>query len=89
MLSGQEVSEANRLVKDLTSLDLKPVGGGMYALTSHCSFFSFFFYLFNVNFNVTINCKYIRHVKFQPILKEVILDYYSGLYILDAPDEMC
>ncbi|XP_062151451.1 uncharacterized protein LOC133859893 isoform X2 [Alnus glutinosa] len=29
MLSGQEVSEANRLVKDLTSLDLKPVGGGI------------------------------------------------------------
>lgn len=68
MLSGEEVSEANRLVKDLTSLDLKPVGGGMYAHTSHCCFL--FIYL-NVNFNVTINFEIYSSFEFQPILKEV------------------
>jgi hypothetical protein len=67
MLSGQEVSEANRLVKDLTSLDLKPVGGGMYALTSHCSLF---IYLMRISV-LQLILKYIFVVKIQPILKVV------------------
>lgn len=32
MLSNQEVAEANRLVKDLTSLNSKPLASAMYAL---------------------------------------------------------
>ena len=43
MLSSQEVSEANGLVKDLTSLDLKPMASGMYVLTSHAFFLNVFY----------------------------------------------
>ena len=43
MLSSQEVSEANGLVKDLTNLDLKPMASGMYVLTSHAFFLNVFY----------------------------------------------
>lgn len=43
MLSNQEVAEANRLVKDLTSLNSKPLASAMYALLLRISADSFVF----------------------------------------------
>lgn len=61
MLSSQEVTEANRLVKDLTGLDLKPTGSGIESQKLIAQYMS------NLGAEVSFHKFYPRSNRFHPL----------------------